>query len=311
MRVLISRLSSLGDVVCTLPVASAIKSSYPDSEITWLVDKRFKAVVRSCSAVDRIEEARFTASRSSWPLLNEPFDIALDMQGLLKSALPIGFCRARRKLGYHWRREGAALFSRAVIPDPSSLQVVDQYVDVARAVGAQADRAEFNLVPQAEDLAHVRGKLEEDRLGSFVAINPGAGWSTKKWPVENWISLCSALQREGRKVVIIGGNSDTEIEASKAITEGAGGWPVSWVGSTTIGQLIATLSLCDAHIGGDTGSSHISAALGKPCVGLYSITNPKRSCPYGQIENCLYERRGLAHISPSAVLQTLLGVMPA
>jgi ADP-heptose:LPS heptosyltransferase len=73
-------------------------------------------------------------------------------------------------------------------------------------------------------------------------------------------------------------------------------------GRTTIGDLIGLLSLSAVHVGGDTGSTHLAAALGVPAVGLYSMTSPKRSCPYGQISRCLYEPAGLDRIPVPAVL---------
>src|SRR2546423_15390700 len=92
MRVLISRLSSLGDVVCSLPAAAALKNGFPDCHVTWIVDPRFETIVRSCSAVDEV-----IALGSSLPSPLE-FDAALDLQGLLKSACPIAKSRAKRKL---------------------------------------------------------------------------------------------------------------------------------------------------------------------------------------------------------------------
>jgi len=305
MKVLISRLSSLGDVVCTLPVASAIKSAIPDSHITWIVDERFAQVVRCCKAVDRVESARFTLSRKDWPVISEEYDVALDMQGLLKSALPVGLARAKRRLGYHWQREGAWFFSSAVKPDRTSLHVVDQYVDVGRAAGGKAEAAEFALDAQQADLEIVKGKLKEQSVDRFVAINPGAGWASKRWPLDNWAVLVSALKDRGERVLIIGGKAASEMEVAQQISEKTDGWPLVWVGQTGIGELIATLQLCAAHVGGDTGSTHIAAALNRPCVGLYSITNPKRSCPYGQIDRCLYDRTEISRITPEAVLQKL------
>jgi ADP-heptose:LPS heptosyltransferase len=85
--------------------------------------------------------------------------------------------------------------------------------------------------------------------------------------------------------------------------------PLVWTGTTTVGELIALLSLASAHIGGDTGSTHIAAALGVPCVGLYSITNPRRSCPYGQIDSCLHDPVSLKNITVEQVISKLGGVL--
>ena len=87
--------------------------------------------------------------------------------------------------------------------------------------------------------------------------------------------------------------------------------PVNLVGQTSMEELVALLSLAKGHIGGDTGSSHLAAGLGIPAIGLYSITKPVRSCPYGQIDRCHYDARGLAHIQPKEVFGTLMEAIQA
>jgi ADP-heptose:LPS heptosyltransferase len=389
---LISRLSSLGDVVCTLPVASVLKEAFPDSHVTWVVDRRFASVVECCSAVDEV-----VVLSSRLPGYSRSFDVAFDMQGLAKSALAIARARAGLKLGYHWQREGARLFSSPVVPDATSFHIVDQYVDVARCAVArlgarnsglgpgeealdkssfvfrhssfegdrssaprnsevplenrgasQADphlpppnrrgrngsdsslgdsavgsrlsgigwaesalddssfvgdgatvarheapgvRDLFALVPDAEALA----KMAE--FEGAVLLNPGAGWVSKRWPPSHFADLIRILQSRGMRTVLIGG-PDT-VAASAEILALA--QSESLVGKTSLKELIAAISVARAHVGGDTGSTHIAAAVGTRAVGLYSITNPRRSCPYGQVENCLYEPAGLGEIGAEAV----------
>lgn len=101
MRFLISRLSSLGDVVCSLPAAGALKAAFPDSKIAWVVDPRFAEVVECCRHVDEVVRAKPGFSPSTWPRWEGEFEAALDLQGLLKSALPVARAKAKRKLGYH------------------------------------------------------------------------------------------------------------------------------------------------------------------------------------------------------------------
>lgn len=298
-RFLISRLSSLGDVVCSLPAASALKRGVPDAHVTWAVDARFADIVRCCSAVDDVilRDAH---------LPTEGFDSALDLQGLMKSALIVSRAKAAKKVGYHWQREGSAWFSGRVLPDPSSLHVVDQYVDVARAVGGEADRAEFNLMPSPEAVESMVSALAPLATGrrweagsAFVVVNPGAAWASKRWPTAHFAELIDGL---ACPVVLIGSKGETAAEEVAAQCQSK---PVNLSGQTTISELIALISLASAHVGGDTGSSHIAAALGIPAIGLYSATRPQRSCPYGQIHRCHYETEGLTRIQPSDVLKTV------
>jgi heptosyltransferase I len=303
LRFLIARLSSLGDVACSLPAAGALKRAFPDAVIEWVVDPRFAGVVECCRHVDRTIAAKPGLAPSSWPQFEVDFEAALDLQGLLKSALSIGRAKAGRKLGYHWQREGAWLFSQPVLPDPTSVHIVDQYVDVARAAGGQAERADFGLVPMPDDLASVRNRLPE---GRFVAINAGAGWATKRWPAASFAFLADRLHNAGVATVLIGGKASADREAADAVLSTAKNPPRDLLGQTSVRELIALLSLAEAHVGGDTGSTHLMAALGRTAVGLYSITRPKRSCPYGQAARCHYDPEGLARIAPEAVTDTVL-----
>jgi ADP-heptose:LPS heptosyltransferase len=258
--------------------------------------------------VDEVVKIKPGAKPETWPRYAEPFDAALDLQGLLKSALGIARAKANRKVGYHWQREGAGFFSERILPDPTSYHIVDQYVDVARELGGVADRAVFNLAPKDSDLEKVGALLIENGVeGRFVAMNAGAGWVTKRWPPEHFATLITDLKSQGVPTVLIGAKGADQEAIGAIASQGATFADLS--GKTNVSELVALLSLASAHVGGDTGSTHISAALGIPAIGLYSITRPQRSCPYGQIERCHYDPSGLAAIQPADVLKTVLGVL--
>jgi ADP-heptose:LPS heptosyltransferase len=131
-------------------------------------------------------------------------------------------------------------------------------------------------------------------------MNPGAAWASKRWPTEHYAKLIHALPI---KVVLIGSKGET---GARDILAECKTTPLDLSGQTTIAELIALISLASAHVGGDTGSSHIAAALGVPAIGLYSATRPERSCPYGQISRCHYDRQGLSRIKPEDVFTTVL-----
>ncbi|HRI44469.1 MAG TPA: glycosyltransferase family 9 protein [Fimbriimonadaceae bacterium] len=302
-RILIARLSSLGDVICGLPVAVALHEAFPGDEISWAVDPRFAGIPLCCTAIDHTILVRKPTDVDPF----RPFDVAIDLQGLLKSALVVARSGASVKVGYHWQREGARLFSRPVLPDPTSIHIVDQYVDVARALGATMHTARFGLKPLAEDLDDMRRLLAEQQIdatrveGRFVVLNAGAGWASKRWPPASFAEVALGLRERGLHAVFIGaGEADRaafrEVAAAGALDA------VSLLGKTTVRELVALLTLAHAHIGGDTGSSHLAAALGVPAIGLYSITRPERSCPYGQIDRCLYSPHALSDIAPAEVL---------
>lgn len=307
-RFLIARLSALGDTVCSLPAASALKRGFPDSHIAWVVDKKWAGVVECCEAVDQVIPISF--SLKSLPTYDQEFDAALDLQGLAKSGLCVWRAKAKQKVGYHWRREGAWLFSQQVLPDPTSIHVVDQYVDVARAVGGQMDRAEFRMKPRDEDVQTVRSLLASHGVtGKYVVVNAGAGWETKRWVAKYFAEVIDRLSEQGIASVLTGSKGKPDVEAAEEVMCACVNQPVSLLGKTSVRELIALIDGSAAHLGGDTGSSHIAAALGRPAVSMYSITKPHRSCPYGQIDRCLYDPDALANIKPDAVFDALQGAL--
>lgn len=289
MRYLIVRMSSLGDVVHTLPVASAIKSMDGEAEIVWAASRHYAPLVRLCPHVDET----VVMKQSFWknvPLVKSlgRFDVALDMQGLFKTGWITLHADAGRKLGYHWQREGSGLFSSPVKPDPSSHHVVDQYLDVVRALGAKAATADFALKPDEAETSKMRQLLDElgrDGSRQLVLVNPSSARTVKRWAPASMAHAVRILHDAGFQVGFIGTSGD---EWALKEVEGEGLPPVlSLLGRTTVSELVALISLSQAHVGGDTGSTHIAAALGIPAYSVYTATRPERSCPYGQIHRCL------------------------
>jgi len=279
-RFLISRLSALGDTICSLPAAVALKRGFPDCHVTWVVDPRFSDIVECCGAVDEVVQVKFSVK--SIPVFSQKFDAALDLQGLFKSGMCIARAKADRKVGYHWRREGSWLFSQRVLPDPSSLHIVDQYVDVAREVGGKMDRAEFMLTPKPEDIESIREKLaKSDVAKPFVAINAGAGWASKRWVPAYFAEVIDTLADRGYASVLIGGKASGDVFAAQEVISACKSVPAALLGNTTVRELVALVDLCAAHLGGDTGSTHLAAALGTPAIGIYSITKPFSMCCWG------------------------------
>ncbi|HLO99631.1 MAG TPA: glycosyltransferase family 9 protein [Fimbriimonas sp.] len=297
-------------MVCTLPVASALKSLGEDVHITWVVDSRFKGITECCTSIDTIVDCRPSFKLDSFPRFEEEFDLALDMQGLTKSGMVVKLAKAKQKLGYHWQRELAPLFSQRVLPDPSSFHVVDQYLDVARAAGADVHRATFNLFAKNEDREKMTALLAANGVtGPFVVMNAGAGWVTKRWPATHFATVVEQLAAQGIASVLIGGKAEADQEAAASVMTLCNNQAVNLLGQTSVRELVALISLGNAHLGGDTGSTHVAAALGVPAVGLYSITRPQRSCPYGQIERCHYSPDGLASIEPEGVYRSCMEAM--
>jgi ADP-heptose:LPS heptosyltransferase len=138
-----------------------------------------------------------------------------------------------------------------------------------------------------------------------VVINPGAGWVTKRWPASCFAELCDWIAAQNLVPVAIGGNSAEDHAGFEEVQALAKGKITKLTGNTSIPELIALISRARAHVGGDTGSTHIAAAVQTTAIGLYSITRPQRSCPYGQVDNCLYNPDALSLISVDSVIAVL------
>lgn len=310
MKVFIARLSALGDVACSLPAAGSLKAAFPDCHITWYIDKRFAGLAECCQHIDQlvIADKGFSNIKKQVRNLGE-FDLALDLQGLIKSALPVYLAQTKSppkpnrkpftrtksqdqprptKLGYHWQREGANFLVSPVIPDPSSVHVVLQYLDVARAAGG-TDVVDFGLAPIPEDIPIVQNILQESNIDPdkpLILANAGAGWAAKRWPPENFASLIKTLHQNQIQFAFIGTSADEPSVQAVTNLLPPENQPKNLLNKTNVRQLVALLDQASVILAGDTGAIHIGAALGKPCVGLYTQTRPERSCPFGQLQNC-------------------------
>jgi lipopolysaccharide heptosyltransferase I len=299
----------MGDIVHTMPTAVAIKRSHPEWKLDWVVQKNFAGLLRAHPAVDQLIEIPRRPSRSDLAALKTRirgiYDVALDMQGLYKSGRIAALSRAPLRLGYHWQRELSWLFTKAVKPTQGGLHVVDQYLAVAERLGAQHAPPDFQLRPSPPALKSAEKMFSDLRLeGRPVAINLGAGKPEKCWPLPRFAELVELLRRGGWAPFLIGGPAD-EVRGAELESLAGAGVP-NLIGETSIEELVAVLSLVDAHVGGDTGSIHIAVALGRPVVAIMGPTDPDRSGPYGRRESVLYEgQRGLAGITAESVADRL------
>lgn len=304
-RVAIVKLSSIGDVVHALPVSAALKRTYPHLHLAWIVEERCAEMVTGNPYLSEVITIPGKAWRhSAWHprtwhevrrvlgMLRAPrFQLTIDLQGLLESAVVAWLTGAPLRVGYHWQREGAWLFNRVVPKSPASVHAVQEYLDVARFLGAETEPVEFPLyIPPEADL-RVHQLLEEHGVSppeGFISINPSAGRNYKRWRTDRWAEVITQIHQEHRlPVVLVGGKAD--IPLAQQIRSATDAPFVDLVGKTSLKELAAVLRRSLVHLCADTGSAHISVALGKPVIGLYGPTDPVRTSPYGQ------EHRLLTH----------------
>jgi heptosyltransferase I len=293
-RLLIVKMSSIGDVVHALPAASALRRTYPELRISWLIEEEFAALVDGHPGVDRVVAipsvtrgritARLAALREAVRLVRaERYDVALELQGLMVSSLIALLAGARVRVGRPRRREGAHLLTRR-IPRPEGAHAVEESLACARFLGAAPGPVCFALPVAPAAAATIASKLVALRIPPdtpLVVLNPSASAAWKLWPAEHWTVVATELARAAN-IVLIG--SRRERSRHNQIARQAGGDVYDLTGETSLAELIAILDHCSLHIAGDTGSSHIAAALGRPVVGIFGPSDPQRLGPYGQGE---------------------------
>lgn len=325
------KLSSLGDVVHALPVAEALAAAFPRARLAWLVERREAALLRDHPALDEVIDVDTRAWRSARTpgqiaevvrglaalrrrLRAARFDVAIDLQGLVKSGAVAAATGAPLRIGFaagRSRERLSALFTnRHVAPPPEARHVVDQYLSLLAPLGVtvRPGAARFRLPTRAA----AESRIDDFFVGvglkprhRVVVLNPGAGRANKRWPVTRFRALAERLCHEtGAHVLVLWGPS--ERDAARAIAEIPPPRP-ALAPPTDLDELLSVARRASVMVAGDTGPLHLAAAVGTACVGLYGPTSAARNGPYGAGHRTLQAADGkMASIDVPAVLDAVL-----
>jgi heptosyltransferase-1 len=303
MRILVVRLSSMGDVIHALPAVASLKHSFPHSHVSWVIRTRWMPLLEGNPFVDEVIPFERTWSGilgTRKNLRRQKFDLAIDFQGLIQSALVATAARPGRIAGFHRSqvREKAAAWFYSLCVEARAPHVVDRNLELVAAAGASNLLHTFSLPAGSPE-----GSLPE---GKFVLTSPLAGWGSKQWPVEFYQELAGRLDVP----LVVNGPPDAADILSKI--RGA------HVHLSGIAGLIHATRLAQAVVGVDSGPLHLAAALSKPGVAIFGPTDPLRNGPYGGTIRVLrsegvattYKRLAGTHdsmraISPEDVLEAL------
>jgi lipopolysaccharide heptosyltransferase I len=283
MNILIVRLGALGDIVHTVPAAAALRHAFPDARIDWVVDAKHAGFARLVTVVDRIiplEKPTFSA----WvdlvrQLRPGRYDVALDFQGLMKSAVLARASGARRVIGFsvwHLREKTARPFYSEVDSDDRPTHIVQKNLRLLATVGVQTTAIVFPLARVASAARDAIRKDAGDR--GFALINPGAAWPNKRWPAARYGEVAAFLReiRALRPYVLWG--SDEKDLAQQVVDASAGSARLA--PPTTTADLVELSRDAAIVISGDTGPLHVAAATGTPVVALFGPTDPARNGPW-------------------------------
>jgi heptosyltransferase I len=311
-RLLVVRLSAMGDVIHTLPAVQALREAFPRAHIGWLVEERWSELLcaggfprRGPRSVQRpLADEIHTVDLKGWrkSLLSVPtlqrmatvwndvrdakYEVAVDLQGAIRSAVLSRFSGAPTIYGAAEPRESPASlwYTRKIVV--RGKHVIEQNLSIAQAViknqlGARTVLAhpnECTSLPRdpASD-AEIERRLSDLGVQDFALLNPGAGWGAKRWPAGRYGEVARVLSQFGLHSILNFGPGEKELARSAEAASGGSARAMS----CSVSELIALTRRARLFIGGDTGPLHLAAALGIPVVAIYGPTDPARNGPYG------------------------------
>ena len=309
MHVLIVKLSSIGDVVHTLPAAALFRRALPDARIAWVVERRAGAILKDSPVIDALIEVDSRAWRkqlfrgSAIRRIRERLgalgdgangtgraDIAIDFQGLLKSGLLAFASSATRRIGFETadlREAPSRVFLTEQVATSELKHVIEKNLALARAAlsGPASPNSkkqgpngyEFPIAVSTDDEKYVEATIESKGAG-FAIVNPGGGWPTKLWPSEHYARLADWLWSDcGLASLVTYGPGEEKLAQSVADQARSGeAHPIA----STLKQYVGLARRASLFVGGDTGPLHLAAASGTPIVGIYGPTSAERNGPF-------------------------------
>lgn len=303
-RILIVRLSALGDIIHALPVLFALKRSQPSITVDWLVEDAYAAVLALVPELDRriIVRARSPGgvdaairfggggigyARAVSFLRAQHYDAALDLQGLIKSAVWARASGAGRVIGFardHLREPLAARLYTETVTPPGAGHVIDKNLSVLRALEVPEAPVEMKL-QAAASAAVVAAIAAAGGPNRFIVLNPGAAWPNKRWPADRFGAVAAALFRRAKvRSLVTWGPSERAL--AESVVSASGGAAVL-APATSVSDLAALMREAALAVSGDTGPLHIAAAMGTPLVGIYGPTWPERNGPWDPKDHVL------------------------
>jgi len=292
-------MGAMGDVLHAMPAVTALRERHPDWFIGWVIEPRWLPLLRADGSVARgaampLVDRTYLAAARDWKrrpvsretlgsiatlgreMRAEHFDLCVDMQGLIRTAVVGRMAGARRFVGRARPREAPARWLYGQRVGVAAPHVIEQGCELLRAAVGEALSPATVKLP-ADEAAETACDALLAGGEPFVLLAPTAGWGAKEWPAERYGAVAAELSRAGFRVLV--NASSSEDATARAVVQASGG--VAGVAPCTMPELIALVRRAALVIAGDTGPLHLAAAMGRPVVGLYGPTDPARTGPYG------------------------------
>ncbi|MBF0472833.1 MAG: glycosyltransferase family 9 protein [Nitrospirae bacterium] len=284
-KILIVKPSALGDVIHSLPFLYALKSRFPNAAIHWVIAKGLEGLLSNHPLIDKL----WIINKGSWKktsnisttikelkilfhdLKEQNYDLVIDLQGLLRSAIITHFSKSKASVGFSDAREFAPFFYRHKIIGGKDIHAVDRYLKIAKYLDCNIDSINFAM-PEFDPIPQIIKTLPD----KYIVMIPSAMAAAKRWSPERFGALASILPY---KSVIIGSAQDIPI--SEIVLNQANNNAISLCGKTNLSELMAVIKNAAFCVTNDTGPMHIAAAQNVPIAAIFGPTNPIRTGPYG------------------------------
>ena len=297
-RILISRMSAVGDCILTMPVLCALRRRFPQAFLAWVVEAGAAPLFHGHECLDELivlKRRWFTSPTAVWRLRRQlrglKLDVTIDPQSISKSALAAWLSGAPRRIGFagkYGKELGPRLNNQCI--ENQTPHIVDRSLELLQPLGIESPAVEFKLpvnsAAQSRMAEFVHGARMDD---GFAVINPGASWASKLWPADRYAQVARHLgERHDLPSVVVWAGKQ-EHDWARQIVMAADGYAVL-APRTNLVELAAMSRLGSLFVGSDTGPLHLAVAVGTPSIGMYGTTRPEDCGPYGP-ENVALQRR--------------------
>jgi heptosyltransferase-1 len=290
-RILIVRVSAIGDVIHGIPVLCALREAYPHAFLAWVAEGTAGDVLEGHPALDelvRVPRRWWKLPREVWQMRQRlrrlRFDVAIDLQCLTKSSVTAWLSGAPRRIGKAGTdgRELSRWFNNELV-DASGTHVIEHYLSMLRPLGIESSTVQFNLPERASEAEAIEQFLQTSGLGRkrYAILNPGAGWPSKVWPTERYGSLARHLhEAHGVPSVAVWG-LETELPMAEKIVA-MSARHAQLAPPTTMLQLASLCRRAALFVGSDTGPMHLAVAVGTPTISMHGPSRADWCGAYGQ-----------------------------
>jgi heptosyltransferase-1 len=289
-RILIIRLSAIGDIIMTSALLPVLAEAYPEAKLSWLVEETSASLLQGHPRLDTLyiwprrrwgalwrERRYLTLFREfrqlAGALRRAHFDLVLDLQGLLKSGLWAWLSGGKLRIGLGSAEGSQWLMSKVVDNYTETRRLGSEYLKLAEEMGLNTDGFAMDIRPDAAAQAQAEAKLAASGVsGRFVVFCPFTTRPQKHWFEDRWVQLAQRLaQEKGLQIVVLGGPSDRDsAERLAAAVPGL----LNLAGQTTLPECAAIIDKASLLVGVDTGLTHLGTAMGTPTIALFGSTRP-------------------------------------